>query len=264
MQQFWLHRWFSIAGYWDVVKKAISNLLLIQSFIPDGNYYYGFNSVSWYLSDLAFMYLILPIMLKIVNKTKQKNAKLFILCLICVSTVISCFSSYWNILNLDLQWLLYISPIMRTFDFLMGMILAKLVVTEQKHFGHRKLFIVIGILLFVAAMFFSQYVSKWMSYSIIYLPGTLMIVYSMTFGGEDNSIIKNILSWKGFCYATSVSLEMYLIHQVVINYVEYYCNDICRLTDIQYYFYIIGGTIGISVFLKILCTSDRRGMITKG
>lgn len=60
--------------------------------------------------------------------------------------------------------------------------------------------------------------------------------------------------WKGFSYITAISMELYLSHQVVIGYVEYYCNDIGRLSDIEYYTVITVVLLIISVFLKLLLT----------
>lgn len=49
-------------------------------------------------------------------------------------------------------------------------------------------------------------------------------------------------------------MKLYLLRQVVIGYAEYYCNDIDRLSDIEYYTVITVGLLVISVFLKLLLT----------
>ena len=45
------------------IKRALTNLTLIQSFIPLRDYYFSFNAPSWSLSDEFFFYALLPLLL---------------------------------------------------------------------------------------------------------------------------------------------------------------------------------------------------------
>ena len=38
--------------------KIVSNVFLLQSWIPNSKYYYAMNGVSWYLSVMAFIYFV--------------------------------------------------------------------------------------------------------------------------------------------------------------------------------------------------------------
>ena len=39
--------------------KVLLNILLLQSWVPDADWYFSCNSVSWFLSSLLFCYLVL-------------------------------------------------------------------------------------------------------------------------------------------------------------------------------------------------------------
>ena len=40
--------------------KVLLNILLLQSWVPDADWYFSCNSVSWFLSSLLFCYLVFP------------------------------------------------------------------------------------------------------------------------------------------------------------------------------------------------------------
>lgn len=250
LQQFWLQRWFSVPGFYDAVKKAVPNLLLVHSLIPDANYYYGFNSVSWYLSSLAILYLVLPVLIRIISRITEVNKGLA-----CIIVIYVFISFLFGKTDINLQWILYISPIMRMFDFGIGMLVAKRYlmrqVTERTHGGIE----IIGIVLYVMALFCYGKVPEWISYSLIFLPGTVMIVYGLT-NNVGRSIVEKILSIKLFKYLNTISLELYLTHQIIINYVENYSTDVGAVSNKMYLSLIVIGTLFGSCFMKLLLSKN--------
>ena len=51
---------FLVASRSDFDLTVLFNALLLQSWVPDPNYYFSCNSVSWFLSSLLFCYLVFP------------------------------------------------------------------------------------------------------------------------------------------------------------------------------------------------------------
>ena len=51
----------------------ISNLFLVQSWIPLKNYYFSANQVSWFLCDICFFYLIYPYLYKYLTCFSKKR-----------------------------------------------------------------------------------------------------------------------------------------------------------------------------------------------
>ena len=55
-----------------------------------------------------------------------------------------------------------------------------------------------------------------------------------------------------FKYVNMISLELYLINQIIINYINYYNNDVEAIPNRLSYPLIILGTLSISCFIKML------------
>ncbi len=70
LQAYWLIRWFSVEGFWGAVQTAVPNILLFQSFIPKGEYYFSYNAVSWFLCDILFFYFCFPFLAQMIKRQK--------------------------------------------------------------------------------------------------------------------------------------------------------------------------------------------------
>lgn len=60
-------------GVWEYIVKVISNIFLLQSWIPNEEIYFSCNGVSWYLSVMIFIYLLFPLILKRIKKLKSSQ-----------------------------------------------------------------------------------------------------------------------------------------------------------------------------------------------
>lgn len=109
----------------DVAIGIIIQTLLIQSWIPISKYYYALNGVAWYLSVCVFIYACFPHVLQFAkNKIRKENIKSYIIGLFLVQVLISALAIAFG--NLDwtapfsTHWVVYICPITRIIDFLIG------------------------------------------------------------------------------------------------------------------------------------------------
>lgn len=53
---------------WRFFTKLAANVLLVHAWIPVNEYYFSFNVPSWYLSAMMFLYLMLPFVLRCMEK----------------------------------------------------------------------------------------------------------------------------------------------------------------------------------------------------
>lgn len=109
---------FVVKGTWDKLDFGwdfVPHLLLVQSWIPvTDDWFFKYLGPSWFLSSLLFCYIIAPLLYKFVNRQNK-----YILLQILLTSIIICFiledtSAYAS-------WLTYASPIIRGFEFLLGM-----------------------------------------------------------------------------------------------------------------------------------------------
>lgn len=115
-----------------------TNLFLVQSWILGPQFYFSFNPPAWSLSNEIFFYGILPLLLVPLNK-KVISIQLIPL-LVCLLIVLS-LCNFANALDLPmtstdsicLEALLGVNPMVRVFDFCLGVSLAFLF----KEFGEK-------------------------------------------------------------------------------------------------------------------------------
>lgn len=104
----WMYTEFSWA-------KLLTNILLLQSFIPDQDLYFAYNSPSWYLCNTVFFSLLFPFILRGICKSNmiQKISLLAAIVAVYVSLFLFLPKDYYHSI-------LYVNPLVRLIDFIIG------------------------------------------------------------------------------------------------------------------------------------------------
>ena len=102
----------------NFLLKLLPNLLLLQSWIPIQDIYFSGNAVSWCLSDLLFFYAVFPVLIRRFFNGTLKRSLLFFGTLLVVYFMVFPF-----VPEEKSHALLYISPLFRLFDFILGILL---------------------------------------------------------------------------------------------------------------------------------------------
>ncbi|MDO5331988.1 MAG: acyltransferase [Bacillota bacterium] len=191
---------------------AITNLLLLQSWVPSQDYYFSFNGASWYLSSTMFFYFLSPILNRI-NKILKKKG--IILCLLFIMIVLPIFKSYcYSVLSLEFNiWLFYINPLFNVLLIYIALAVGILI----KDTNNRNK-IIISSLMFIGS-FLYLIVSGGISNEIA---AVLMAISFLTLLSTNYKLISIIFSNKIFDFLSKISLYAYLIHQPIINIISYY------------------------------------------
>ena len=99
--------------------------------MPDQSNYTGFNPLTWFISDLMFLYVLFPFVFFLLLKAKLSSIKNFFL-----PTAALCFYAYIYVViykdNVNVHYNFYISPFIRLIEFISGMILAIIYVYLSK------------------------------------------------------------------------------------------------------------------------------------
>lgn len=196
----------------------ISNLTLTQSWIPLSDFYFSFNSVSWYLSLTVAFILFTPLIVKIAEKLKEK----LVLTHIIFFTIIV-FEFIWCIIAqsfFNTHYFVYIFPIARLLDLFMGAIVFILVNVYKdkiKFSGVGVIIVSITLILLLALSIESN--SEFFAASIWCLPVALLLGF-LYIGDEDSKIINWFFKNKLIVCLGNISFEFFLIHQLVIKFSE--------------------------------------------
>jgi peptidoglycan/LPS O-acetylase OafA/YrhL len=114
-----------VTGTGVTLTIALTNLLLVQAWIPDPRIYYGLNSVSWSLACEFFFYLLFPLLRR--GLVRLSGRALW-------PAAIGALAVVW-LIPLAVQpipdryhyWAIWLFPVARLPEFVAGMVLARIV-----------------------------------------------------------------------------------------------------------------------------------------
>ena len=201
--------------YGNNIKRmilSIPNALLIQSFIPIKSIYLGFNGVSWFLSSLMFCYCISIFLVKLVRKIKAEKSTFYLIWIY----ILQLISVYIFRYTQNHHWIFYINPLFRSIDFIIGMLLSKVLLNKDRINIGEKIgynFLEIGsIILFCIFYSNARYIPQIYRWNVYYTPILILIIYILYF---QRGIVSDLLSSKIMLYLANISFEFYMLHQII-------------------------------------------------
>ena len=226
-----------------LLLKVFLNITVTQSFVPYSSIYYSLNSVSWYLSVCLLTYFCFPWILRYFKKKMNfRKANLLIPTLLVLQIVLCWLSSKMDLAISDgfTEWFVYNFPIMRMIDFLFGIALGYVYLQHRDNDeqSNKKLWILnqkgaedVALLLDLAALVVMLIVYSltnpggdlfshselWWRYSCLFtlLNGVMIYLLAM-----DNGVLSRVLSTKGIVFIGEISSTAFLIHQMIIRYLN--------------------------------------------
>lgn len=188
-------------------SKTLTNILLMQSWIPKEDYYFSLNGVSWSLSDELFFYLMF-IPLIYTSITKKVITAISIITLLLTIYFLKIIQT--EELN---HWLYYIFPVSRLVEFICGMIIYAYWKNSRQQTVDSLLFL-ISLLPLLIAIYYSNNINNSLRYSLYYL--LPMVIFFTSCIYLRNGVIHTILSSKTLELLGKSSFIFYLIHQPII------------------------------------------------
>ncbi len=203
-----------VAGenFFHYIAKAVLNLTLLQSFIPDRSINFCFNGVTWTLSVEWFFYL------SFIFLRKQSTKSLWILFLsLCGAKLL--LETVWVIFSIKpfAHWLFFVFPIFRLPEFLLGILLCRSYFKNPAAFSKFKMNPLIVMLASILTIAMCRY---YFSPYAIYLYSTLPAIFSVLMllcCLGNGSSARRFLNNKILVFLGEASFSIYLIHQPIFN-----------------------------------------------
>lgn len=268
-------------GGQDTPSLILANLFMVQSWIPIWNYYFSYNALSWAISTEFAFYLLFPWLIHAWSRTW--HIKLLGTFLLVVAII-----SYANLADLPsgqtpgatghfgYSGLIYIGPLGRLFEFVLGMALAIVFPRMVIFFNPGKTFgtIIEGVALVMAVgittisplidrsiFFYCPWIGQsgrhWLSAVLpCGLYGLLILLMA-----KEKGLISRFLSWGLFQSLGEMSLSIFLLHQILVRYYQWRIEDTTNLPNLLLYAYLWAVLLLGSYVLMVLVERPGRRFI---
>ena len=205
-------RQFELNKYFYYIIDA----LLIQSWIPIKEVYFSGNSVAWFLSSILFCYLIFPNLLRFLKGVKGYWIMGIVLML------------YFALLPyLKTEWIhpfIYINPLFRTVDFMIGIILyfslkgSYWTPLNRQYPLLGTLIELLSIVVAVVSIFFYSYVPVRYSIASFYWIPSVLLIYAFVKAEKWGGTISCFLCKPLMVNLGKLGFPFYMTHMIIINW----------------------------------------------
>lgn len=204
------------------ITAVIANILLLQSWVPADSFYFVANSPSWFLCDILFFYVVFSSLNKYI--LRSDNRKLLAISLVVILLYICLMAVLPTYL---VNPILYANPLTRLLDFIVGIILYKLYVSDNGIALRDKLngksFLTVSLmelsvilLVVITAILYPHLPQKVRTVSIFWLAIPLFIFFfAMT--DKHSGVISKFLQVKTMLWLGNISFCIYIIHVPVLR-----------------------------------------------
>lgn len=207
--------------------KLTTHILMLQSFVPDPSFYFAFNLPAWSLSCEMFFYLLFPVSIYTLNRLIRKNGRMALLAFapFFLMPLISLFLA-----DTYRHALIYINPVIRFSDFLLGIFLYQIFKKLRKLSFHvAPTWFEIGALLLILLFYlFHGKVPLYLRFSVYYwIPMSVMLLVLAL----ERGFFSRLLTWQPLLFLGEISFGFYLFHHLVIRGLLLLRNGVDILID---------------------------------
>ena len=190
----------------------VSGLFLLQAWVPAQDVYFGGNTPAWSLSCEAAFYLAFPLLLKVINRVRERALWPLAITLLAVIVLVPAL-----VLPLPTgiaYWLTYVFPVTRALEFAVGMVMARIVRSGQ--------WIGLGLWPATALSVLGYLVSGYLPYGFSFVAGTVVPLALLIPAAAVADLRGTPSPWRNrvWVWLGEVSFAFYLVHELVIRYAD--------------------------------------------
>jgi peptidoglycan/LPS O-acetylase OafA/YrhL len=205
--------------------QAIVNALLLHAWVPDPDVFLGVNGPSWSLSCELFFYALFPLLLKATGRIAAERlwrwAGLVVLVIVVLpwaALLLPAGPAYGGGLagtvlggqSITRMWFLYIFPPVRLLDFVLGVLLARLVLSGRWRGPGVRVSGVLVVLAYVAGLFTPL---TFTVDAVTVVPLALLIAALAT---ADSRGAPTVLGRPAMRRLGEISFALYLVQEIVL------------------------------------------------
>ncbi len=223
----WLLAQPSACGVLSCAAQLVVSIFLLQTWIPSSRFWFCLNGVAWYLSVQAFLYAIFPPLLAVLKKADVRRLRCIAVVIFCVQCLFSLAVWKAGLSGKAAFYLTYLCPVFRAGDFTISCCMGCLYHSRKQESGlpggafsllELAAVLLAGGCLFIAARQVGVLGAVAFRYNVLFTPSAVLLVWLLAVG---KGIISRLLSAKPFLWLAGLSPYGFLIHQVLIRYMEW-------------------------------------------
>lgn len=209
--------------------QIITNIFLVQSWVPVGNTIVSLNGVAWFLSVLFFLYISFPAIDKVLkNQTRRQRVILCFLLPFFELIIINVYVLIFGKTSESFGWFMYRNAFIRLFDIIMGYSFGKMYCDGSLLNISSNLATIIEVALTFINIFLSEYYGSlslpWKGIisgerAVYYVILSSLWIYMFAI---NKGLITRLLSNKLFIWIGDLSSFAFLIHYPVIQYTNFF------------------------------------------
>jgi len=216
-------------GRSDAWAPALANLTLLQAWSPRRDYYFSYNGPSWSISVEATFYLLFPFLIRDLPRTWWWKLALAFGCLVAIVAYCNHHGAP------DLNVMVYIHPLARLFEFVVGMTMALAWQRIHRRVGPsvaagtviELIAIAVVAWVMVHSLAWAQSARRW---SFVGDAGALWLVHGglpcLFFGAFivvmalGRGLVSLALAARPLVVLGDISYAVYLVHHLLVRYYE--------------------------------------------
>lgn len=208
----------------DFILKLIPSIFLIQSWIPDVDYYFVGNAVSWFLADILFLYIVFPYIYKGMMHKRWKNV------LMVLGIIFAVYVLYITAVPKErFNDLIYAPPLLRTIDFALGIGAYRLLPKAEKLIKSTQnatLFELIAI--GIGIITYYVYIVTDYRYRCVLLLLPMCLTCILVFSASDKytSLLTRLLHSRWLLFCGGLTFELFLMHNFITWNVRVVMNKV--------------------------------------
>ncbi len=189
---------------------AAVNLALLQAWVPHEDVYFSLNTPVWSLSCEAFFYTMFPVLIKVLYRIHRRH--LWPVAGLLVTATIAMPAVTFVMPSATAYWFVYIFPVTRALEFLLGMTMARIVMSG--------LWIDLGLWKATGLLVASYIGSSYLPGAFGYVAGTVVAFALLIPAAAVSDLTNRPSAWRArpIVWLGEVSFAFYVVHQLVIRF----------------------------------------------
>jgi len=266
----------SLQSFW---LPLVSNLFMVQSWIPALEFYYSFNAVSWSISTEFGLYLLFPLLLAGFRRNwlfKWVGAFVFTIAIVLLLHYLSTTTGIKN--PMTIFGVICTNPLARTFEFTSGMVMAMFYDRIKHTYAPGRNAATLIELTALTAVLAGMSMNLFLQSAVVpYLGlpgkfwvdvGNTSVVFVAPFilvMALARGWISRVLSWPVFVFLGEISFSIYLLHQILLRaYSGYFEVQVMTPVWFSWGYYIVVVLLGSYLLWEVIEKPCRRLILNWG